>query len=123
MKKIFLFMVVLGVFAATSPAAMADPATDLKNFQSYFKKKFPTVPFDEYANGFYVLPGMGTYREQWMLYNEFPPLELGLAIGKKIWETPFKNDKTFASCFKNGHAIRKLSGCWLNSSTITAPTL
>ena len=102
MKKIFLFMTVLGVFAATSPATLADPATDLKNLQAYFKKKFPTVPFDEYANGFYVLPGMETYREQWMLYNEFPPLELGLAIGKKIWETPFKNGKTFASCFKNG---------------------
>jgi sulfur-oxidizing protein SoxA len=102
MKKIFLFMAVLGMFAATSPAAIADPATDLKNFQAFFKKKFPMVPFDEYANGFYALPGMETYREQWLLYNEFPPLELGLATGKKIWETPFKNGKTFASCFKNG---------------------
>ena len=57
MKKIFLFMTVLGVFAATSPAAIADPATDLKNFQAFFKKKFPTVPFDEYSNGLYALPG------------------------------------------------------------------
>ena len=102
MKKIFLFMAALGVFAATSLATFADPASDLKNFQAFFKKKFPTVPFDEYANGLYALPGMDPYREQWILFNEFPPLELGLAIGKKIWETPFKNGKTFTSCFKNG---------------------
>lgn len=102
MKKIFLFMAVLGVFAATSPAAIADPATDLKNFQAFFKKKFPTVPFDEYSNGLYALPGFEAYKEQWTMYNEFPPFELGLAIGKKIWETPFKNGKTFAGCFKNG---------------------
>ncbi len=102
MKKIFLFMAVLGVFAATSPAAIADPATDLKDFQAFFKKKFPTVPFDEYSNGLYVLPGFEVYKEQWTMYNEFPPFELGLAIGKKIWETPFKNGKTFAGCFKNG---------------------
>jgi len=102
MKKIFLFMAVLGVFAATSPAAISDPATDLKNFQAFFKKKFPTVPFDEYSNGLYALPGFEAYKEQWTMYNEFPPFELGLAIGKKIWETPFKNGKTYASCFKNG---------------------
>ncbi len=102
MKKIFLFMTVLGVFAATSPAVIADPATDLKNFQAFFKKKFPTVPFDEYSNGLYALPGFEVYKEQWTMYNEFPPFELGLAIGKKIWETPFKNGKTFAGCFKNG---------------------
>jgi len=102
MKKIFLFMAALGVFAAISPAAIADPATDLKNLQAFFKNKFPTVAFDDYANGLYVLPGMENYRDQWMMYNEFPPLELGLAIGKKIWETPFKNGKTFAGCFRNG---------------------
>ncbi len=102
MKKIFLFMTVLGVFAATSHATFADPASDLRDFQAYFKKKFPGVPFDEYSNGLYVLPGFEVYKEQWMMYNEFPPFELGLAIGKKIWETPFKNGKTFAGCFKNG---------------------
>jgi sulfur-oxidizing protein SoxA len=102
MKKIFLFMAALGVFAATSLATFADPASDLKDFQAFFKKKFPTVPFDEYSNGLYVLPGFEVYKEQWTMYNEFPPFELGLAIGKKMWETPFKNSKTFASCFKNG---------------------
>jgi sulfur-oxidizing protein SoxA len=102
MKKILLILAAFGVAAGTMSAAVADPASDLKQFQAFFKKKFPTVPFDQYANGLYVLPGMDEYREQWTLINEFPPYELGLSLGQKMWETPFKNGKTFASCFKNG---------------------
>ena len=102
MKKLLMLLAALSVTAGAIPMAVADPASDLKEFREYFKKKFPTVPFDEYANGFYSLPGFESYRDQWEMMNEFPPYELGLAIGKKIWETPFKNGKTFAGCFKNG---------------------
>ena len=101
MKKLLLLLAVLGVTAGTMPAAVADPASDLKQFQAYFKKKFPTVPFDEYANGLYALPGQEVYRDQWELISEFPPYELGLSLGKKMWDKPFKNGKTFAGCFKN----------------------
>lgn len=102
MKKILLTLAAVGLVTGTLPAVLADPASDLKQFQTFFKKKFPTVPFDEFANGLYALPGMEEYREQWNLFNEFPPYEIGLSKGKKMWETPFKNGKTFASCFKNG---------------------
>jgi len=102
MKKILLILAAFGVAAGTTSAAVADPASDLKQFQAFFKKKFPTVPFDEYSNGLYILPGMDEYRAQWDLINEFPPYELGLTLGQKMWDTPFKNGKTFASCFKNG---------------------
>lgn len=102
MKKILMLLAALGVVAGTAPATMADPASDLKQFQAFFTKKFPTVKFDEFSNGLYVLPGLEEYREQWMLFNEFPPYELGLSLGQKMWDTPFKNGKTFASCFKNG---------------------
>ena len=102
MKKILLFLAILGVLAGTISTAMADPAADLDNFREFFKKKFPTVAFDEYANGLYALPGMDEYRAQWELINEFPPFELGFSEGKKRWETPFKNGETFANCFKNG---------------------
>ncbi len=102
MKKILLLLAALGSAAGMMPAAVADPASDLKQFQAFFKKKFPTVPFDEYANGLYALPGQEAYRDQWVVFNEFPPYELGLSLGKKMWDTPFKNGKNFASCFKNG---------------------
>lgn len=102
MKKILLLLAAVGVVTAPVSGAMADPASDLKQFREYFKKKFPTVPFDEYSNGLYALPGQDEYREQWNMFNEFPPYELGLSLGKKMWETPFKNGQSFASCFKNG---------------------
>jgi sulfur-oxidizing protein SoxA len=102
MKKLLLTLITTGLVSAVPLAALADPASDLKQFRQYFEKKFPTVPLKEYANGMYVLPGVEAYRQQWESYNEFPPYELGLAEGKKQWETPFKNGKTFAGCFKNG---------------------
>ncbi len=102
MRKIMMLLAVLGLAGAISTPAAASPADDLKQFRDYFKKKFPTVKFDSYANGLYALPGQEEYKASWDAYNEFPPYELGLGNGKKVWDTPFKNGKTFASCFKNG---------------------
>jgi L-cysteine S-thiosulfotransferase len=102
MKRILMLLATAGVVAALPPAVHADPATDLKQFREFFREKFPTVKFDDYANGFYMLPGLQEYRDQWDIYNEFPPYELGLANGKKMWEAPFPNGKTFAGCFKSG---------------------
>ncbi len=102
MKKILMLLAVLGLMGGVATTASAGPAEDLKQFRDFFKKKFPTVKFDEFANGLYALPGFEEYRASWNAYNEFPPYELGLANGKKLWDTPFKNGKTFASCFKNG---------------------
>lgn len=101
MKRIFLMLTAL-VIAGTAPLAGADPASDLKQFREFFKKKFPDVKFDDYAVGLYTLPGMDDYKVQWEAINEFPPYELGLEEGRKEWNTPFKNGKRFADCFKNG---------------------
>ena len=57
MKKTILALIALGIAAGAPLAAQADPASDLKQFRSYFKKKFPSVKFNDYANGFYALPG------------------------------------------------------------------
>mgnify|MGYP002336037206 CR=1 FL=1 len=101
MKKIFLVLAGF-IIAGTSPLVAADPANDLKQFREFFKKKFPTVKFDDYSSGLYTLPGMDDYRTQWEAISEFPPFEIGLEDGRKEWSTPFKNGKRFADCFKNG---------------------
>jgi sulfur-oxidizing protein SoxA len=101
MKKTALALMVVGLIGAVA-TAQADPKKDLEQFRNYFKQKFPTVKFDQYSDGFYHLPGMDEYREQFEALNEFPPYEIGVTNGKKIWETPFPNGKTFASCFPNG---------------------
>jgi sulfur-oxidizing protein SoxA len=102
MKRISILLIALGMCAGLPLATQADPKSDLAQFQDFFKKKFPTVKLDDFAHGLYTLPGNEEYRDQWNIINEFPPYELGLVDGRKIWETPFANGKTFASCFKNG---------------------
>src|SRR6266481_3647012 len=96
---LLLAMGLAGILAADGAAA--DPATDLKQFREYFKKKFPNVRFDNFANGLYALPGMDDYRAQWEALSEFPPYEISLDQGRKEWQTPFKNGKAYASCFAN----------------------
>ena len=97
MKKMLAFAVALGVMAAVAVPAQADPKSDLKQFQSYFKKKFPTIPFDDFANGLYALPEAKDRRAEWEMIMEFPPYELEVANGKKFWE-----QNKLAGCFKNG---------------------
>ena len=102
MKKVLILLAALGFVGGVSLPAQADPASDLKKFRSYFKEKYPNVPFDDYSNGLYSLPQFKELRESWEAINEFPPMEIGFAKGEKMWGTPFPNGKTFASCFRNG---------------------
>jgi sulfur-oxidizing protein SoxA len=102
MKRFLILLAVIGLAGGMTTIAQADPKTDLKEFRDFFRKKYPDVKFEEFSNGLYALPVFKEYREQWETYNEFPPYELGLANGKKMWEAPFPNGKTFAGCFKNG---------------------
>ncbi|MDA8363811.1 MAG: sulfur oxidation c-type cytochrome SoxA [Gammaproteobacteria bacterium] len=100
MKKFFALLVALSAMSVVSVAAQASPQSDLKAFQGYFKKRFPDVPLAAYANGAYALNANA--RAQWKSIMLFPPYEFELAKGKKLWNTPFKDGKTYASCFRNG---------------------
>lgn len=100
MRKLFFMLTVCGL--ALASAVRADPGADLKQFRDFFKQRFPAVTFEQYADGLYALPGFDEYREQWMTFRDLPPFELGLDRGKTLWEKPFRNGKSFASCFRNG---------------------
>ena len=75
------------------------PQEDLEKFQNYFYKKFPNTPKDDFINGVYSIDADS--REQWESIEEFPPYELSIEKGEKLFNTPFKNGKTYASCFEN----------------------
>jgi len=80
--------------------AYATPEQDRKETLEYFQKKFPNVKFDDYVNGAFIFSP-----DAYAQYNsimEFPPYQTVLENGKKMWDTPFKNGKTYASCFPNG---------------------
>jgi len=97
MKKLILGMTALGLLTVGAMSANADPKSDLKQFQGYFKKHFPDVQFDDWANGLYAFPAAADRREEWQLIEDFPPYQLELDKGKEFWE---KNN--LSSCFKNG---------------------
>lgn len=100
MRKIALTATALALFAGLPLAAQATPAEDLKEFREYFMKKFPGVPLNEYQNGVYAINADA--RASWEAIEEFPPYEDELARGEELFNTPFANGKTYASCFPNG---------------------
>ena len=80
MKKIATALSVL-LIAATSFAAQATPDDDLSAFRSYFTKKFPEVPMNDFINGVYSIDAAS--RAQWEEFEEFPSYEIAIDNGKE----------------------------------------
>ena len=99
MKKLLTVAATLSLVYLTPVAVQAGPQADLKEFRAYFSERFPDVPFEDYVNGVYAIDEAS--REQWESIEEFPPYELNIEKGKELFNTPFKNGKTYASCFRN----------------------
>ena len=102
-----LLFIAIGASGARAQGSNAvDPAADLHTFQAYFKQRFPALPIAEFANGPYAMDkGM---RKQWEEIMQFPPYDFALDEGKTLFETPFKNGKTYGDCFPNkGIGIRQ----------------
>ncbi|MCF6210978.1 MAG: sulfur oxidation c-type cytochrome SoxA [Gammaproteobacteria bacterium] len=100
MKKLLLIPAVVGVLGVAPLISQASPEDDLKAFQGYFQERFPSVPLEEFANGVYAIDKAS--REQWEAIEEFPPYEIAAEEGEEMFNTPFKNGKTYTSCFRNG---------------------
>jgi len=98
MKKIVM-LALTTCLALGAGGVYASQASDLKALQNYFKKKFPKVPFAEYANGAYALDA--AKRVNWESQRDFPPFLDFLDQGEELWNKKFKNGKSFASCFGN----------------------
>lgn len=99
MKKIVLLL--LGsIFLTSAVIAHATPEQDRKQLIDTYKKRFPKVKSQDYIHGALALStdSMNQYKD----IMDFPPFEGVIEAGKKMWETPFKNGKTYASCFPNG---------------------
>lgn len=74
----------------------ARPKDDLRNMQGFFHWKFPGLPDEEFANGFYALDA--TMRENWIAIEEFPPYLPAVEDGAALWTVPFSNGTTYANC-------------------------
>lgn len=106
MKKLLTIAAALGMVCTAPVAVHAGPQEDLKDFRAYFEKRFPDVALMDYVNGVYSIDQPS--REEWESIEEFPPYELNIENGKTLFNKPFKNGKTYASCFENeGKGIRQ----------------
>ncbi|MCW8964117.1 MAG: sulfur oxidation c-type cytochrome SoxA [Gammaproteobacteria bacterium] len=98
MKKIVL-MALAACLALGTTGVYASQADDINALRHYFKKKFPTVPFKEFANGSYALSA--DKRINWESMRDFPPFEDHVAKGEALWNKKFKNGNSFATCLGN----------------------
>jgi sulfur-oxidizing protein SoxA len=96
MKKIVMLALTACLTMGAS-GVYASQADDLKSLQNYFKKKFPKVKFDEYANGSYALDKSKAV--QWESQRDFPPFLDQLDHGESLWNKKFANGKGFSDCF------------------------
>ena len=101
MKNTMLSAVVLGLLCAVSqPAVATDPDADLKVYQAFFQKRFPDLAPEDLTRGMYNFNA--DKRSQWEAIMEFPPYELDIEAGQRLFEKPFNNGKTYAGCLENG---------------------
>jgi len=106
MRKLIFAVTTALVTGLIAPVALAaTPAEDLKAFQSYFSDRFPGTELDRFGDGVYGINN--DLRSQWLNIEEgFPPYEDAVAEGEEMWNTPFKNGKTYASCFGGKANVR-----------------
>lgn len=99
MKKIILALAGAGVMLG-GMAAFAGPADDQSKVVKYLTEKYPDVKLDQYIHG--ALAFSPDAKSQYDSIMDFPPFLGVIEAGQKMWETPFKNGKTYADCMPNG---------------------
>ena len=104
MKKFILALAGLGIMVCTTaaraeaPAAVAEAAR--MKVVNYLEHKLPNVKLQEYVYGSFAFDPDGM--SQYQSFMDFPPWQDQVDKGKKMWETPFKDGKTYAECMPNG---------------------
>ena len=97
MKKLAIITTVLSLLCAPILGFAANPAQDLKDFRNYFTEKFPNTPLHDFVNGVYSVDKSS--RGQWESFEEFPQYDIYVDKGEALFNKPFKNGKTYLSCF------------------------
>ncbi len=111
MKKIIRNVAFGLVGLSVSAASVAGPEEDRQAFRKFYENRFPQVqPIGDFQNGVYsILPQA---REQWEAIEEFPPYELAIEEGEKIFNKTFANGKSLKDCFGEDGAVREQYPHW-----------
>src|SRR3569832_1899710 len=73
---------------------------DKQDLIKYFSTKYPNVKHEDFV--YVALAFDPDSKAQYDAIMEFPPFDSQIDAGRKMWETPFKNGKTYADCLPNG---------------------
>ena len=99
MKIKYVSLLAAFLFSLSS-LAVAGPEQDRNALIAHYKETFPNIKFSDYIYG--ALAMNPDAKSQYDDIMAFPPYAIDLDKGQKVWETPFANGKTFASCFPHG---------------------
>jgi sulfur-oxidizing protein SoxA len=104
MKQQIIMKLLTGVaglgLALGAVSAHASPEKDRQDMIKYYTDKYPNVKIEDYVYG--ALAFDADSKAQYDAIMEFPPFDSQVEAGRKLWETPFKNGKTYADCLPNG---------------------
>lgn len=99
MNKLILTLAGAGLLLGAM-ATQAAPEDDRMKLVKHFKDKYPDIKMDDYVFG--ALAFDPDAKSQYDSIMEFPPYVGELEKGQKLWNTQFKNGKTYADCLPNG---------------------
>jgi L-cysteine S-thiosulfotransferase len=99
-------MFVALLMMACAVPVLSSPEEDRQAFMALFRERFPDIPLQDYIHGSMMLSADA--RSQYDSIMDFPPFQGDIDRGRRIWEKPFGNGKTFSDCFEDG--ARKLAG-------------
>jgi len=99
-RKLTFIMAGLLMVGCASTGPAKGPEADRNALIKHYQQTIPNVKFEDYRYG--ALAMNPDAKAQYDSFMEFPSYSIDLDKGKKMWDTPFKNGKTFSSCFPNG---------------------
>lgn len=101
MRLLFaLFTTLLASASIASASDLIAAESDREYLVGFFRSKFPGRTLDEFIQGAMLVSPDAQL--QFAKIMEFPPFLNDLDEGRRIWERPFRNGRTFAQCFPNG---------------------
>lgn len=120
MRK-YLSMLLAASFTIGSGSAVAEKNSDQSDLENYFSKRFPGISAESMKNGAYALDE--SLYMQWENIEEFPPYEDFVAKGEELYNKPFANGKSFASCFGDDVSAIRVKYPYWDTEQSTVVTL
>ncbi len=100
MKRMGVLLLILIPVLCSGVAAATSPAEDRQHLADVYQKEFPNVKPADYVYGALIFSRDA--KAQYDAMMEMPAWSDVVDKGRRMWETPFANGKTYADCFPGG---------------------